>query len=617
MKKILDAKVNYVKNLTIHSYHEMIWNENCDRTIEEYFKNPSYTVLTIFFDGNQLNATLAIPTCAFKGFTYFLRSPWQVYTPENFLNTVSFGSINDNVKSNVLKFMENLYAPIVLHSDEYASFLRNDVFLNLHEFIVSLTEEIYKPMDRTTLYVPKERLLQTFSKVSNRNNYFLLGENQTTILSEEEEGIRKLVGRLEKVVWFWIRQMRRVTTISIRKKIDSIQDEVNYWNTKHSNLNHLRGQLLNPEVQLILNILKDLHSPCASKLEEIITHIDTGLKESSSNLLYLNILLNFCKNLNLPEDTDNSLTEALLLILFVWTESPFYSTTNNMEILCQALSSQIMHRCQEYIKLDVALGNNPELGIQMLEKSIRCCNIYETSYDNIMINVTPYINFNKNWDVNRQEVFNKIDTFKQRCYDLIEICKALIVFGRCDKMRLIGGPKGIECEAYWREIESLFYKSLNQIIMARDIVFDITKFTWLRKIREFRYMVLQVENMAVTLINDIFESVKNVEEGVEAIYALQKFKSCECLQKILRNKWIQVWKIFSNEIEQCYISIINQPKEKTDISVNLLCISRYLKYQHSIIMNALYWIGDSDLEKCVLQQYEHVLDVIDEGKKDF
>ncbi|CAL7936455.1 unnamed protein product [Xylocopa violacea] len=571
--------VNYVKNLTIHSHNEMIWNESCDRTIEEYFKNPSYTVLIIFLEGNQLNAMLGIPTCPFKGFTYFLRSPWQVYTPENFLNTVSFGSINDNVKSNVLKFMENIYAPIVLHSDEYASFLRNDVFLNLHEFIVSLTEEIYKPMDLTTLYVPKERLLRTLSKVSDKNNYFLLGENQTTILSEEDEGIRKLVGRLEKVVWFWIRQIRRETTVSIRKKIDNIQDEVNYWNAKHSNLNHLHAQLLNPEVRLIINILKDLHSPCA-------------------------------------KDTENSITEALLLILFIWAESPFYSTTNNMEILCQALSSHIMHQCQEYIKLDVALENNPELGIQMLEKSIRCCDIYETSYDNIMTNVTSCIDPNKKWDVNRQEVFNKIDTFKQRCYDVIEICKALIVFGRSDKMRLIGGPKGIECEAYWREIESLFSKSLNQIIMARDIIFDITKFTWLRKIREFRYTVLQVENMAVILINDIFESVKNVEEGVEAIYALQKFKNWESLQKILRNKWIQVWKIFSNEIEQCYISVINQPKEKINVTVNLQCISRYLKYQYSIIMNALYWIGDSDLEKCVLQQYEHVLDVIDEGKKD-
>lgn len=55
----------------------------------------------------------------------------------------------------------------------------------------------------------------------------------------------------------------------------------------------------------------------------------------------------------------------------------------NIKILCQALSSQIMEQCKRYIKLDVALGSNPEMGIQMLEKCIFCCNVYKTIYDNV------------------------------------------------------------------------------------------------------------------------------------------------------------------------------------------------------------------------------------------
>lgn len=47
-----------------------------------------------------------------------------------------------------------------------------------------------------------------------------------------------------------------------------------------------------------------------------------------------------------------------------------------------------------------------------------------------MINVTCRINLNRKWDINQQEVFSKINIFKQRCYDVIEICEALIVFGR-------------------------------------------------------------------------------------------------------------------------------------------------------------------------------------------
>lgn len=47
-----------------------------------------------------------------------------------------------------------------------------------------------------------------------------------------------------------------------------------------------------------------------------------------------------------------------------------------------------------------------------------------------MTNITSYTNSNKKWNINRKEVFNKIDIFQQRCYDIIEICETLTIFGR-------------------------------------------------------------------------------------------------------------------------------------------------------------------------------------------
>lgn len=77
--------------------------------------------------------------------------------------------------------------------------------------------------------------------------------------------------------------------------------------------------------------------------------------------------------------------------------------------------------------------------------------------------------------------------------------------------------------------------------MARDIVFDVTRSIWFIKIKQFRYIDLQLENMVVNLINDIFKNVKNIEEGIEAIYVLQKFKKRESLRELLQKKWIQVY----------------------------------------------------------------------------
>lgn len=95
-----------------------------------------------------------------------------------------------------------------------------------------LTEDVYKPLGLTTLYVPKENI-EMFSKPSSKIASFLLVENKRTLLSEDAEEKRKLVGRLENVVWCWIKQMDKAVRTNVTEgKIKSIQNEVTYWNVK-------------------------------------------------------------------------------------------------------------------------------------------------------------------------------------------------------------------------------------------------------------------------------------------------------------------------------------------------------------------------------------------------
>lgn len=113
-------------------------------------------------------------------------------------------------------------------------------------------------------------------------------------------------------------------------------------------------------------------------------------------------------------------------------------------------------------------------------------------------------------------------------------------FYRCNKVGMIGGPKGIEYDAYCRQIESLFYESLDEIKLIRDDILDAAKSSWLGNILKFRNSVMELENMVKNLIDHLFEEIKNVEEGIETIYALQRFKHIESLREILLKKWVQV-----------------------------------------------------------------------------
>lgn len=109
---------------------ESDWTEEVVKLVEEYFRNPAIAVLVIFSESKILRVLHDFPEFTDGGLTYFLRSPWQVYTPENFLSTVIFGSINGDPENSTLKFMENIYAPIAFRSDEWPAGILSKVFLS-------------------------------------------------------------------------------------------------------------------------------------------------------------------------------------------------------------------------------------------------------------------------------------------------------------------------------------------------------------------------------------------------------------------------------------------------------------------------------------------------------
>lgn len=72
------------------------------------------------------------------------------------------------------------------------------------------------------------------------------------------------------------------------------------------------------------------------------------------------------------------------------------------------------------------------------------------------------------WDLNTGHIFNHIDSFAKRCYDMIEICEAMIVFARMDEKEDIPKPhlytsKGVVFEAMAEKCEKLLNEGLAEI----------------------------------------------------------------------------------------------------------------------------------------------------------
>ncbi|XP_046747328.1 dynein-1-beta heavy chain, flagellar inner arm I1 complex isoform X2 [Diprion similis] len=623
----------YAKDFTIlPALDASDWNENCCKVIREFFQDPTKIILTIFYDVDALKALLDFPSDAIEGLTYFLRSPWQIYTPENFHSTIKFGSISGSIENCVLKIMENAYALGIFNSKDWPSVQRNNIFTNTHNLLTKLTDTTYKLMGLTILYVPKEETdFNAIQKVKEHNHFVLVAaddesnegawEDSENVDGAKDEG--ELLGRLETVANFWIRQIREaIADQNPASKLARVTDELTFWNYRYDNLRGLRSQLQNDGVICIVEKLENVKFTSIRQFYDLSKSLQSAIDEAVSNINYLDLLSDPCTALEIPEIRDEQIAEILHLIGYIWLESPFFNTKDKIESLCQALSTQIVGACRESIDLKMIFQGETIESKKTVEVCISCCEKYKNIYDEHVKIIFNIIRDEIRWEVDRENVFNCVDAFITRCQDVIEICDTIVVFGRSSKSVSFGGSNGARYESDCNKIENLFYENLQAIENVQQEILDVAEATWIEHMTLFRHQVTELEVMVKNLINSIFADTNCIKESIEALYTLQRYNQRECINELLHLKLVDIWMNFDEEIQQCKQDIIDHSREYHSSTpyysgrASMLRIrqTRLTSHQTTLI-DASDWLGDCDAQIPVLRNYKKLVSAIANEEK--
>jgi len=107
--------------------------------------------------------------------------------------------------------------------------IRDNLFFNLHNFLICLSEQVYKPMGLTKLYVPREDLSNIM--ILLRNEKRNVSEEKWRYISDESsESKNALIQRFERIVRYWIKQIREVLASTlINKSKGSVFSELQHW----------------------------------------------------------------------------------------------------------------------------------------------------------------------------------------------------------------------------------------------------------------------------------------------------------------------------------------------------------------------------------------------------
>ncbi|XP_013149055.1 PREDICTED: dynein heavy chain 2, axonemal [Papilio polytes] len=604
----LEKLIGFIMRMTtLYDLRDEDWNQGTKDKIEEWILEPRSLMLCIFFRGEVLKASLDIPLAPVYDLMYFIRPPDYVFKVETFHDDVIFGTFVYSVESNMIQVLESVFAPYFFAVTTWPESVKSEFCSHLHTFLAKLTDMYYKMLGLTVLYIPREGQQLSF---------------------EQASADRELVKRLEGVVVYWTHQIKSCVedhaSVSSQKELLCPSDEYDFWVYRHENLNALLYQLQNPAVKHITKILVTTHSTFIHQFQALCEEIVQKIKEATSNIEFLQVIKQPCAVLECVVDPDKiskHIPQIINLFRFIWMESPNYNSEARITNLFKALSNQIIILCKNYIQLDDLFEGQTKKALGEFSKCIDCCKKYREIYD-VMVEAHT-AEKPGSWELDSGSIFNYIDSFIQRCFDMLDVCNCMIIFGRIDEIEQINKPifagaNGDQFEAKCDQIEKMFSVALGLVRKVAHTILDVQAPSWYDDILQFRSTIKDIEIIIENLVESVFEGVNHVEEAVVALYSLHNYSRRQNLKRIFKRKTAEVWAMFSDAVQETKKDMVStRGQYPSDLppfagkAVVLKTRKNRLIYLKNVMRDASVWMMKCSSSEDVIMHVNRLVGAID------
>uniref|UniRef100_A0A182PB45 Dynein heavy chain tail domain-containing protein n=1 Tax=Anopheles epiroticus TaxID=199890 RepID=A0A182PB45_9DIPT len=534
----LEMLVSFIRGMIIlFDYDDDDFNEEVAETVKLWLTDVNNPLLFIFYDGNRLSASLAFPLCPINDLMYFMREQEQLFNVlEQFHDDIMFGTLHGDIEGSLLVILEQVYGPMILSNADWSENVKANVINGFNAFMTYLTELHYKLSGFTLLYVPREGSDM---------------EVQEVVLN------RSTIKRLEAVVIDWTGQIRATLSDTQHFVPDDLvcpSDEYSFWLYRHEVLSALRLQYKGPNVQHIVRILELAQSLYIKHLKDVLEDLDKEIEIAESNIPFLKLLVDPCFAIGTLETGDDFCSQMIYvmhIIRFIGQESNHLNRDESITKLFLYLSNEIVACCMRGIDIDRILAGAPRYGIEVCRMKIECCESYKIIYEEML----EHFKDEFTWNLDYAAIFNRINAFLQRLHDILEICDAMLIFGKYAESTSYTSYRFFcnnaqEFERRCEQVEKIFHNALETIESVGGTILDINNKDWYRYIGEFREMLKSLDDIIENLLSNVFLMSENMEEKLNVLVTLLNFYKRENIRESFMRKIGEVWNMLNEEIMQ-------------------------------------------------------------------
>ncbi|XP_055639411.1 dynein axonemal heavy chain 2-like isoform X2 [Toxorhynchites rutilus septentrionalis] len=532
----LETLVGFIRSMILlFDYNEGDFNEEVTEVIKLWLTNTNNPLFFIFYDGDILTASLAFPLCPFNDLMYFMREPDQLFNIiERFHDDIMFGTLHSDIEGSLLVLLEHVYGPLIVSNSEWSENVRGNILTGYNSFMTYLNELHYKLSGFTLLYVPREG-----------NDM----DVQEAVLN------RSMIKRMEAVVIDWTSQIRSTLSDTQHFVPDDLvcpSDEYNFWIYRHEVLSAIKTQFEGPNIVHVLKILDLAQSLYIKPLRDVLADLEQEIEIAESNIPFLKLLVNPCfaiRTLDNEDDLCSQLIYVMHIIRFIGSDSRHMHRNECITKLFLYLSNEIVSCCMQSIDIDKILAGDPDYGIQICNLKINGCESYKIIYEEML----DHFKDEFTWDHDNAAIFNRTNALIQRLYDVLEICEAMLIFGKYDgsssyKYYIFSCNNAKEYEEKCDQVEKTFIAGIEIIQSVSGSILDINNKEWYNYIADFREMLRNLDDVIENLLSNVFLVAENLEEKIEVLITLLNFFKRDNIKKSFMKKITDIWTVFNMEL---------------------------------------------------------------------
>ncbi|XP_071333968.1 dynein axonemal heavy chain 2 [Trachinotus anak] len=598
----------FIGCVTISGVTEELWTEENKRALDQFIVDTSITTVVVYKDTHgclRVEYSMPLPGQMAEQLTYFTRVPGSIITAETFDAVVQFGTVRGDPTLRLLHDMTCLHAPPVALSTYRERSIKDNYTNNMHCYLLCLTDDVYKKMGNTVLYIPMEGL-QCSPKEAIKN--------------------KKLVQRMEIVLIHWTDQIKELLNAQeVMKMGDNCGplQEIAFWKSRSAKLLDISQQLQKPGVKHIYNILELSKSLYVERFCRLAQEIQECSLQAQSNLSFLTILKEPCEEFSQfkPSQAAPKIQHIVRLIRIIWVNSKHYTTSERISGLLRKLSNEIIRLCCQSISLDRIFDGYVVSSKQNLNDCIQCCLTWKQIY--LQESQMHHRYSLKPWILDHGNFFVVVDAFIQRFRDLLEVCDCQQQFARWEDgeqraLTIFSGCQGPEFTRSLLEIEGNFHRGLQNLRSVGDGMLDVENTTWCSEFNKFRALVKDLEMMMQNQINSVFKTVKTVEEGMRLLDIFRPMSSREGIKRTIEEKAEEVHIIFDRDLKIVNKELSQRTRPSADHMPQLAGQAHWVRaLRHRLdrsmeVLQKAHFMPQSYNRKQVVFTYGQMVQVMDE-----